>query len=149
MRTPSGRRGTSPLELLVVVVVASLVLAGAVPAARSTLDEIAVAGMARRVASAHLRARMTAIMESRTTLFTLRADSLVIRTVAGADTAVRWADQGPAAQQVALTGPVRAMRFSPVGMMEGVTNGTWQLERGAARRNVVVSRLGRLRIVRP
>jgi hypothetical protein len=50
---------------------------------------------------------------------------------------------------IALTGPTRAMRFSPVGIMAGVTNGTWRLTRGEAARNVVVSRLGRVRVVRP
>lgn len=131
------------------VVVASLLLGAAVPAARASLDGLAVAGEARRIASAHLRARLTAIMESRTALFTVRSDSLVIRVVVGADTTVRWAAHGPAAQNVALTGPTRAMRFSPVGLMAGVTNGTWRLTRGAAARNVVVSRLGRVRVVRP
>src|SRR5690606_31629305 len=94
--------GFSPLEVLVVVVVASLVLATAIPASRSALDAIAVAGEARRIASAHLRARFTAIMESRTALFTVREDSLIIRVVVGTDTAVRWADRGPAAQNISL-----------------------------------------------
>jgi Tfp pilus assembly protein FimT len=143
------RLGVTPLEVLVVVVVASLVLATAVPAARSALDAVAVAGEARRIASAHLRARFTAIMESRTALFTVRADSLIIRVVVGTDTTVRWADRGPEAQNIALSGPDRAMRFSPVGIMAGVTNGTWRLTRGAAERNVVVSRLGRVRVVKP
>ena len=144
-----GRRGVSPLEVLVVVMLASLLLASAVPAARRALDALAVAGQARRIASAHLQARITAVMESRTTLFTVRADSLVIRVVVGADTTIRWADRGPAVHDIALTGPTRAMRFSPVGIMAGVTNGTWRLTRGEAARNVVVSRLGRVRVVRP
>ena len=144
-----SRRGVSPLEMLVVVAVASLVLSTAVPAARSALDGIAVAGEARRIASAHLHARITAIMENRTTLFTVRADSLIIGVVVGADTAVRWAERGPAVHDIALSGPTRPMRFSPIGIMAGVTNGTWRLSRGEAQRNVVVSRLGRLRIVKP
>lgn len=142
------RAGFSPLEVLVVVVIASLALAAAVPASRSALDTIAVTGEARRIMSAHLRARFTAIMESRTALFTVREDSLIISVVVGTDTAVRWADRGPAAQNIALSGPTRAMRFSPVGLMTGVTNGTWRLTRGAAQRSVVVSRMGRVRIVR-
>ena len=131
------------------VVIASLLLGAVVPSARASLDGLAVAGEARRIASAHLRARLTAVMESRTALFTVRSDSLIIRVVVGADTTVRWADRGPAAQHVALTGPTRPMRFSPVGFMAGATNGTWRLTRGAAARNVVVSRLGRVRVVRP
>ena len=144
-----SRVGSSPLEVLVVVVVAALVLAMAIPASRSALDGIVVAGEARRIASGHLRARVTAIMESRTALYTVRADSLIIRVVVGTDTTVRWADRGPAAQDIAVAGPTRAMRFSPIGLMAGVTNGTWRLSRGSAARNVVVSRLGRLRIVKP
>lgn len=145
----SSQRGTSPLEVLVVVVVASLALSAAIPTARRSLDSIEVAGAARRIASAHLRARVTAILENRTTLYTVRSDSLIIRVVAGTDTIVRWADRGPAAQDIAVSGPAQSMRFSPVGIMAGVTNGTWRLSRGDARRNVVVSRLGRLRIVHP
>jgi Tfp pilus assembly protein FimT len=143
------RRGASPLEVLVVVVIAALLLGAVIPMARASLDGLAVAGEARRIASAHLRTRLIAIMESRTALFTVRADSLIIRVVVGADTTVRWAERGPAAQEVALAGPTRPMRFSPVGIMAGVTNGTWRLTRGAAARNVVVSRLGRVRVVRP
>jgi Tfp pilus assembly protein FimT len=147
---PSRRRcGASPLELLVVVLIASLLLGTAVPMARRAADSAAVAGTARRIASAHLRARMTAIMESRTALLTVRSDTLAIRVVAGTDTLVRWATAGPEAAGVAVAGPTRAMRFSPVGLMEGVTNGTWRLSRGEARRNVIVSRLGRVRIVAP
>lgn len=145
----SRRRGASPLELLVAVVVAALLVSTAIPAARRALDQAAVVGSARRIASAHLMARTTAILTSRTTLFTVRGDSMFIHTVAGADTTLTWRDRGPLAQEVAVAGPTRPMRFSPVGIMEGVTNGTWRLTRGSAARNVIVARLGRLRIVRP
>jgi Tfp pilus assembly protein FimT len=40
------------------------------------------------------------------------------------------------------------MTFSPVGMTIGLSNATFQLRRAAAARVVVVSRLGRVRIVR-
>lgn len=148
MRNPA-RRGATPLELIVVVVVALLALSAAAPTARRTLDSIAVSGAARQIASAHLRARIAAVMESRTALLTVTADSVVIRVVAGSDTIVRWKSGGPGTNGVTVTGPARAMRFSPVGIMEGVTNGTWRLARGGARRNVIVSRLGRVRVVVP
>lgn len=145
----AAQHGASPLELIVVILAGSILLGTVVPSTRATLDRLAVAGAARDIAASHTRARMTAVLESRTTLLTVTADSIIIRVVAGTDTVVRSANGGPSAQGVALSGPTRAMRFSPVGIMMGVTNGTWRLSRNAAARNVVVSRLGRVRIVSP
>ena len=47
---------------------------------------------------------------------------------------------------VALTGPTRALTFSPVGVTMGLSNASYHLSRGAATRSVIVSRLGRVRV---
>ena len=58
-----------------------------------------------------------------------------------------WQGPGPAADGVMLAGPPRTLTFSPVGITTGLSNASFRLTRGAAERTVVVSRLGRVRIV--
>jgi Tfp pilus assembly protein FimT len=45
--------------------------------------------------------------------------------------------------------PARQVTFSPVGISSGLSNASFRLQRGAASRTVVVSRLGRVRVTRP
>jgi prepilin-type N-terminal cleavage/methylation domain-containing protein len=144
----SPRRGFSLLELVLVLAVLSLLLLVALPRLSAVLDSIAVESAAQRVAALHARARITAVIENRVVVYGIAADSLRLGVVAGGDTAWRAATPGPAAAGVTLTGPTRRVLWSPVGVALGVSNGTWVLARGSARRAVVVSRLGRLRIQR-
>lgn len=141
-------RGVTLIELLLALVVGSLLAALAVPRFARVRDSLAVEAAAQRLVAAHQRARLLAILQSRETLLGVRADSLVLRIVSGTDSVTHWGAPGPAADGVALSGPARPMIFSPVGLMYGVSNGTWRFTRGAARRDVIVSRLGRVRMVR-
>jgi len=150
MRPPPAplRRGFSLLELLLVLAVVGLLLLLALPRMASVLDSVAVESAAQRVAAVHARARITALIENRLVVYGIAADSLRVGVVANGDTTWRTAAAGPAASGVTLTGPARRVLWSPVGVAMGASNGTWVLARGSARRSVVVSRLGRLRIVR-
>jgi hypothetical protein len=49
---------------------------------------------------------------------------------------------------VALRGPARPLAFAPTGWTAGVANATYHLARGAATRDVIISRYGRVRIIR-
>jgi Tfp pilus assembly protein FimT len=139
------RRGATLLELLLVLVNIGTLTANAEPRVRGFTDGLAVNRAAIEIASAHRRARISAILQSRIVELTISTGTLAIRPRgASADT---WRAAGPVALGVTLAGPSRIITFSPVGISMGVSNASFRLSRGAASRTVVVSRLGRLRIV--
>ena len=140
------RRGYSLPELMMVVAIVGLLTALALPPSRRLLDGLAVENGARQIRAAHFRARMHAIAFGRTTLLDLGADTIRIRSISGPDTTVIWQSAGPAADGLTLTGPAHALTYSPLGVTMGLSNGTWHLSYGTASRDVIVSRLGRLRI---
>ena len=140
------RRGYSLPELLIVLAIVGLLTALALPPARRLLDTIAVENGARQIRAAHLRARMHALAFGQTTLLELGADTIRIRSVSGPDTTLTWQSAGPAADGLTLSGPAHPLVYSPVGITMGLSNGTWHLTFGTVSRDVIVSRLGRLRI---
>ena len=117
--------------------------------ARTTAEVSAAMNMspmaAQHLVGAQRRARMTAILESREIVLTIAPDSLVIRVGHGG--LESWRASGPAAEGVALAGGVKRIVYSPVGITTGLSNASFPLTRGNARRTVVVSRLGRARIL--
>jgi type IV fimbrial biogenesis protein FimT len=139
------RRGFTLLELVVVLSLVGVLLSIALPRLDRLHDSITVERAAQEIVSAHQRARILAIARSRSTVLTVGPNQLSIQ-LRGADTI--WSTSGPQAMGVSLSGPPRTMTFSPVGMTMGLSNATFNLTRGSAIRAVVVSRLGRLRIVR-
>jgi Tfp pilus assembly protein FimT len=139
------RRGITLLELLLVLIVTGLLSAIVMPRFAIVADGLAVEAAARQLVGAHRRARMIAILESRNVVLTIAADSLVIRL--GSAGAQSWRASGPAAEGVALVGGPKQIVFSPVGVTAGLSNASFQLSRGGASRSVVVSRLGRVRIL--
>ncbi len=142
------RAGTTLPELIVVVALIALLSAIAVPSGRALLAATATESAARQVMAAHRVARFTAIMRSRVTRLDIAPDSLVIRIVSGPDTGVVWRAAGPVAEGVLLEGPAYPLVFTPIGLPHGLGNATYTFSRSAARRSVVISRLGRLRLVR-
>jgi prepilin-type N-terminal cleavage/methylation domain-containing protein len=142
------RRGFTLFELLLVVSIVALLLASALPRAGHLLDSITVEQAAQRLAAAHARARILAVVQSRVALLLIRPDSVTLRLIQGRDTTTVWTAAGPSAAGVTLTGPARTIVFSPIGMTTGVSNATYVLVRGPARRQLIISRLGRVRIVR-
>lgn len=138
------RRGSSLLELLLTLAIVTLLLGIALPRFSLVRDQLAVGEAAGRIAAAHRRARITAILESRPVLLTIGPDSL--RIAVDPDSGATWTEPGPSAHGVILAGGSRQLTFSPVGITTGLSNATFRLTRGLASRTVVVSRLGRLRI---
>ena len=143
------RRGITILELAIVLALAGIIASVALPAARRFTRSIAVGRAAHAIVASHRVARFSAIMRGHRTLLTVRAESLVVRGISGADTLTLWTRSGPAADGVALEGPPRTLVFAPTGLPLGLSNATFRLSAGSAARNVVVSRLGRTRIIRP
>jgi prepilin-type N-terminal cleavage/methylation domain-containing protein len=142
------KRGATLLELLVVLAIAGLVAVIALPSIGALHDRLAVNEAAEVIASAHSRARLVAMAERRIVVLTLTADSLVLGVVESAtDTVLRWRASGPAAEGVTTTGVPRRVLFAPSGVTMGVANGSYVLTRGSARRQIIVSRYGRLRVI--
>lgn len=143
------RRGVTVLELVFVLAIIG-VLAGVVaPGATYFADRLAVEHQAARILSAYRAAWLTARMQHRLALLRITADTLAIRTVlsAGAvETTLVWMTTGPVAAGVALTSPSHTTVFAPDGVAMGLSNTSHKLQKGGAKRQVVVSRLGRVRI---
>lgn len=141
-------KGTTLTELLVVLALIGVLVAIAVPSSAAFMGGVLTERAAHELMAAHRIARFTAIMHGRVTRLAIAADSLVVSLVSGRDTMVVWRASGPAAEGVQLAAPAHVLVFSPTGLPYGLGNGTYTFTRGPARRSVVISRLGRLRIVR-
>ena len=141
------RHGHTLIELTLALAVAGLSLGIALPRLSAARDGLEVERAAREVATAHRRARIAAIVQSRPVVLAIGADSLAYRL---ADPPTRlWRAPGPARHGVVLSSPARQITFSPVGITTGLSNASFHLVRGSASRTVVLSRLGRVRITRP
>lgn len=140
------RRGFSLPELLTIVALTVLVSGLAFPALKHAMDRRAVEEAVRLIILAHREARFTSIAIHRTTLLRLSADSLTLRAVAGRDTTFLWRRPGPATLGVTVTGRAHVVRFIPYGYSIGASNTSYTMTRGVARRRVVISRLGRVRV---
>ena len=141
------RRGVTLLELVITIALLGVLVSFAVPPARAVRDRLAVDDDAHALADAHARARLTAVAERRVMILTLTPDSLVLRAVeSSTDTVERW--RGVlTGYGVLRTGLPRQVVFAPSGATMGFANATYTLSRGAATKQVVVSRYGRVRII--
>ena len=142
------RRGATLTELLIVLAVVAAVAVLTVPSAAALLAGVYTERAARELMAAHRVARFTAIVRSRPTLLAVFPESLVVSVLNGRDTQVVWRAAGPAALGVSMEGPDYPLVFAPTGLPRGVANATYRLQRGDTHRQVIVSRLGRLRMVR-
>lgn len=144
------RRGVTLLELLVVLVIIGILAGTVVPGAASLSDRLAVEHEAARLLVAYRSAWLTARVQHRLALLRITPDSLVIRTTTSAgapDTVLAWLAPGPASAGVTLSSGPHTTIFAPNGIAMGVANARHVLERGRASRQVVVSRLGRVRVL--
>lgn len=139
------QRGATLVELALSLAIIGLLLGIALPQLRGLTDSIAVDRAAHEIVAAHRRARIVAVLRSQVVELTVDSADLAIRP--RGTTADLWRTPGPAAAGVVLAGPSRRITFSPVGLSMGLGNASFRLTRGAAVRTVVVSRLGRVRIV--
>jgi Tfp pilus assembly protein FimT len=138
------RRGATLIELSLILMLIGIILLVGLPRIHHLADSLAVDRAAQHIAAAHRRARVAAVLRNQPLRLVIDANTLTIGPSGGA---ALWSEPGPSADGVALAGPARTVTFSPVGISMGVSNASFQLTRGAARRTVIVSRLGRVRIV--
>jgi Tfp pilus assembly protein FimT len=130
---------------MLVLAVAGILFGVAVPALSLLLDSLAVHAAISHIEAAHARARLLAITRGK--VITLAIDSARIAISPRNDTLALWSEEGPSAQRVHLEGAQRQFTFSPEGFTLGVSNASLQLSRGATRQTVVISRLGRVRVL--
>lgn len=140
------RRGFSLSEQVLTLALAGILAGIALPRLSLMLDGIEAQTAAGRLAAAHYRARMMAVTRAQVLILSVNQDSFTIRT-RGMPIPL-WAEAGPGANGVAFQGPTRQFTFSPEGFTLGLSNAAMRLTRGSATRTVVVSRLGRVRIMR-
>lgn len=141
------QRGMTLIELAMVLVIMGLLASAAGPSVAGMRDRYLVTSMATAVANAHNRARIHAVLTGAAAELEVRTDSLIVRSVTGIDTTVVWTAPGPLSQGIALGGAPRVLRFAPTGITMGFANATFVLTRGSGHRQVVVSRLGRVRVL--
>jgi prepilin-type N-terminal cleavage/methylation domain-containing protein len=132
-------------ELVLVLAVAGILLSIAVPRFGRVLDHLSVNAAVSHIIAAHQRARIMAI--ARGQVLVLSVDSAALRIAPRSGGLPIWSGAGPAANRVVLAGPARQFTFSPEGITFGLSNATLQLARGSSSRRVVISRLGRVRIM--
>jgi len=140
------RSGFTLPEVALALAIAGILLGIALPQFTAVKQEIAIEQAAQSIVAAHRRARTLAITQGHPAILAVAERSLRI-TLYGAGQP-HWEGPGPLDQGIALTGTPRELAFSPLGYTTGLSNATFQLSLGSAVRTVVVSRLGRIRILR-
>jgi type II secretion system protein H len=140
------RKAFTLLELMLALALVGILTGLALPQLSGAMDRIEVEGAANRLIAAHQRARIMAITRGQVVMLSIDSTRLTITSQGGTDSL--WSDSGPAATGVEFAGPARQFTFSPEGITLGLSNATLQLSRGSTTRTLVISRLGRVRIVR-
>jgi prepilin-type N-terminal cleavage/methylation domain-containing protein len=138
--------GYTLVEVALALVVAALLLGIAHPHFTAVKQEIVVESAAQSLAAAHRRARTLAITRGHTAVLSVAEGRLHIAVSGTAEP--QWSAPGPVAQGVTLGGAPRDLTFSPLGLTTGLSNASFHLSLGTAHRTVVMSRLGRVRILR-
>jgi prepilin-type N-terminal cleavage/methylation domain-containing protein len=141
------RRAFTLPEIMLVLAVTGLLLGIVVPKLSRVNDALAVEAAGNHMVAAHQRARIMAIARGEVMVLSVDADRLTISS-RGSRTAPLWSEAGPSATGVTLTGAARQITFSPEGLTLGLSNTTLRLARGSASRSIVISRLGRVRVLR-
>ena len=140
------KHGFTLVETALTLAVTGLLLGIALPRFSALKQGVTVERAAQSIAAAHRRARTTAIVHGRPAILSVAARTLRITFVGAGQP--HWSSPGPSADGVVLDGPPRDLTFSPLGITTGLSNATFRLSLGSASRTVVVSRLGRVRILR-
>ena len=141
------QRGVTLIEIAICLVIAGILSSAAIPAVTSFRDRYTVQSVALVIAGAHNRARIRAVLEGQNTELEVRADSVILRVGNGPTAHPVWSAPGPTASGTSMTSPPRVLTFAPSGVTVGFANATFVVTRGSARRQVVVSRLGRVRVI--
>lgn len=139
----SPRRGTTLVELLLVLAVAGILTSVAVPSVHATADRLALRGAAQDVRLALAVARDRAVRLGEYVSFVADPAAGRVRVVAGGEALFERAVTTH--RGVLLTATRDSVTYAPTGLGWGAANTTIVLRRGARVDSIVVSRLGRVR----
>lgn len=134
------------MELVVGLAVLAILTSSVVWTAARLADRTRVEAAAGQLLDAYRRTQSVARAWGRPAELVVTPDSLVIRAVWHSESTEVWRAPGPRAAGVGIAPATHVTSFLPSGLAQGVANVTHVLSRGAARRRVVVSRLGRVRV---
>jgi type IV fimbrial biogenesis protein FimT len=139
------RRAFTLIEIVLVLALMGVLLGIALPSFSQLLDSIEVESAAAHIVAAHQRARILAISKGQVLQLTIQPDLLAILPHNGG--VPLWSEDGPQGSGVTVQGTPRQFTFSPEGFTLGLSNGSISLFRGSSRRTIVMSRIGRVRVV--
>ncbi len=140
-------RGITLIEMLVVLVILGLLVLTVPPRITSLRDRARVASASNAMAIAFRQARAIAFARQIPTELRLDPAQFQVIALENSGPVVVWRQPGPTLSGVTLSAPSTVIRLAPSGLPLGVINGTWRFSRNLVRRDVVVSRYGRVRIV--
>lgn len=136
------RRGTSILQLVLVLVMLGILSGLAVPRWHAFHDRIAADAGATAVVALLSTARHAAVRRARVTAIRFDTSAGVIIVQAGADTVMSRSLR--AVHGVRLAVSRDSIAYAPTGMGYGAANTRIIVSRGAAAETLTVSRLGRV-----
>lgn len=139
----SIRPGLTLLELLLVLALAAIGTAAALPRVRAIADRATVRQGAEQVRSVLTLARNRAVMLG--TPVAVYVDSTTAQLVIGDAQGILSRHAIGAASGARLTASRDSVAFSPLGLGWGATNVSLVIARGSAVETVTVSRMGRIR----
>lgn len=141
-------RGLTLLECLLVLVVMGVAATMAIPALRGALDKLLVHRATTDLLAFYHAARLNALLSGG--LIRLEFSPPTLRAVRESPTdSTVLTVPGPARYGVTLDVSRSVVRIQPSGLGWGAANSMLVLRRGAAAESLAVSRLGRLRRLRP
>ena len=144
---PASARGATLLELLVTMIVLGVVVSTVGWTAARWSNRARVDAAAGVLLDAYRRTQSVARAWGRPAELVVTGDSLVIRAVWLSESTEVWRAPGPVQSGVSLTPPLHVAAYLPSGLAAGPANVSHVLQRGTVRRQVIVSRLGRVRVV--
>ena len=137
------RRGITVLELLVVLGLAAILLATALPRVQAIADRASVTQGAEQVRTVLALARSRAVLLG--TPVAVYVDSVAVGLVIGDAQGIHSRHAVGAASGATLTASRDSVAFSPLGLGWGATNVSLVVARGSAAETVTVSRMGRIK----
>lgn len=142
-------RGYSLLELLLALALLGILVALGGQRLGTVRDALAVDAAVTDIRLTYQRARLEALRTASPVRFEITPGRITGWRLTGRDSVRAWSVPGLGRHGVMVREGVGRVLMSPAGITLGVANGRYVVERGSARRAVIASRLGRLRVARP
>lgn len=141
--------GHSLLELLVTLALLGVLAALGGQRLSTLRDRLAVDAAVTDILLTYQRARLEALRTASPVRFEITPGRITGWRLTDGDSVRAWSTPGLETHGVRVRESAGRVLMSPSGITLGVANGRYVVERGSARRAVIASRLGRLRVARP